>query len=158
MLICPHTHVHSPPQKPGSLSLRSGMFTKKNLKLTELNKWFICLQSVALQVISLAQESAFTPPGQQVTGSSPGWGTWNFSIFRYLGIVLAGFTTEGVCLFPQLGAFWRFVTHVKEDLAMWKALSPQDFHHEMGWIIGQICGFLLPCLYFHCIWRSSQHP
>lgn len=64
-----------------------------------------CLQSVALTVISLAQESAFTPPGHQVTGSGPGWGTWNFSIFKYLGIVLAGFTTEGVCFFPQLGAF-----------------------------------------------------
>lgn len=67
--------------------------------------YLTCLQSVALKVISLAQESAFTPPGHQVTGSSPGWGTWNFSIFKYLGIVLARFTTESICLFPQLGAF-----------------------------------------------------
>lgn len=64
-----------------------------------------CLQPVELTVISLAQESAFTPPGHQVTGSSPGWGTWNSSIFKYLGIVLAGFTAEGVYFFPQLGAF-----------------------------------------------------
>lgn len=64
-----------------------------------------CLQFVVLKVISLARKSAFTPPGQQVTGSSPGWGTWNFSIFKYLCIVLARFTTEGVCLLPELGAF-----------------------------------------------------
>lgn len=93
------------------------------------------LQSVALKVISLAQDSAFTLLGQQVTGSNPGWGTWNFSIFKYLCIMLASFTTEGVCLFPKLGAFWRFVTRVKEELGMWKALSLEDFHHEMGWII-----------------------
>jgi len=35
---CPRTHVHAHTQKPGSLSLFSGTFTKKNLKLTELNK------------------------------------------------------------------------------------------------------------------------
>jgi len=64
-----------------------------------------CLQLVALKVISLAQGSAFTPLGQQVTGSSPGWGNWNFSIFKYLCIGLAKFTTEGVCLFLKLGAF-----------------------------------------------------
>lgn len=35
------THVYSPTQKPGSFSQCSGTFTKKNLKLTELNKLFI---------------------------------------------------------------------------------------------------------------------
>lgn len=38
---CAHTHTHTHTEKPGSLSLFSGTFTKKNSKLTELNKWFI---------------------------------------------------------------------------------------------------------------------
>lgn len=100
--------------------------------------YLTCLQFVVLKVISLAWESAFAPLGQEVTGSSPGWETRNFSIFKYLCIVLARFTTFFVCLFPKLGAFWRFVTHLKEDLGMRKALSPEDFHHKMGWITEQV--------------------
>lgn len=35
---CVLAHVHVDTHKPGNLSLFSGTFTKKNLKLTELNK------------------------------------------------------------------------------------------------------------------------
>lgn len=131
------THTHTETWKPFSV-FRNIYWEKFKADWTEQMIHLTCLQFVVFKVISLARESAFTLLGQQVTGSSPGWGTWNFSGFKYLCIVLARFTTEGVCLFPKLGAFWRFVTHVIEDLGMWKALSPEDFHHEMGWIIEQI--------------------